>query len=178
MCPTFCDPKDCNPPGSSANGISQARILEWVAIFFSRGSSWPKDQTHVSHTGRWVLYHGANRKPVNYHSWWKNPKLNKTHPKTQTHFRRLEIKSNKQLLKHDSDFHKNPKDLNHKWWFKKKKNSTHSLAVPWLRLGAFTAEALGSIPGWRTKILKAALAVQPKKKKPQDIPSESGVRYG
>ena len=36
---TFCDPVDCSPPGSSVHGISQARILEWVAISFSRGSS-------------------------------------------------------------------------------------------------------------------------------------------
>ena len=35
-CPTLCDPKDCSPPGSSVHGISQARILEWVAIYFSR----------------------------------------------------------------------------------------------------------------------------------------------
>ena len=39
---------DCSPPGSSAHGISQARILEWVAIFFSRGSSQPRDRTRVS----------------------------------------------------------------------------------------------------------------------------------
>ena len=39
---------DCNPPGSSVDGISQARILEWVVILFSRGSSWPRAQTHVS----------------------------------------------------------------------------------------------------------------------------------
>ena len=36
---TLCDPMDCNPPGSSVHGIPQARILEWVAIAFSRGSS-------------------------------------------------------------------------------------------------------------------------------------------
>ena len=41
-------PHDCNPPGSSAHGIHQARILEWVAIPFSRGSSWPQDLTRVS----------------------------------------------------------------------------------------------------------------------------------
>ena len=46
--PTICDPMDCSLPGSSAHGILQARILEWVAIPFSRGSSWPKDQTWVS----------------------------------------------------------------------------------------------------------------------------------
>ena len=38
----FCDPIDCSPPGSSVRGISQARILEWVAISFSRGSSRPR----------------------------------------------------------------------------------------------------------------------------------------
>ena len=38
-CPTFCDPMDCTPACSSVHGILQARILEWVAIFFSRGSS-------------------------------------------------------------------------------------------------------------------------------------------
>ena len=38
---------DCSPPGSSIHGISQARILEWVAISFSRGFSWSRDRTHV-----------------------------------------------------------------------------------------------------------------------------------
>ena len=38
-CPTLSDPRDCSPPGSSVHGISQARILEWGAISFSRGSS-------------------------------------------------------------------------------------------------------------------------------------------
>ena len=47
-CPTLCDPMDCSPPGSSVHGILQARILEWVAISSSRGSSRPKDQTPVS----------------------------------------------------------------------------------------------------------------------------------
>ena len=44
----FCDPMDCSPSGSSVHGISQARILEWVAISSSRGSSWARDQTQVS----------------------------------------------------------------------------------------------------------------------------------
>ena len=47
-CPTLCDPMDCSSPGSSVHGILQARILEWVAISFSRGTSGPKDQTWVS----------------------------------------------------------------------------------------------------------------------------------
>ena len=47
LCPTLCDALNCSPPGSSVHGILQARILEWVAIPFSRGSSWPRDQTWV-----------------------------------------------------------------------------------------------------------------------------------
>ena len=47
-CLTLCDPVDCSPPGSSVYGILQARILEWVAISFSRGSSQPRDWTRVS----------------------------------------------------------------------------------------------------------------------------------
>ena len=55
----FCNPMDCNLPGSSIHGISQARILEWVAISFSRGSSWPRDQTCIFWFGRDTLYHWA-----------------------------------------------------------------------------------------------------------------------
>ena len=48
LCPTVCDPVDCSLPGSSVQGIFQARILEWVAISFSRRSSWPRDWTQLS----------------------------------------------------------------------------------------------------------------------------------
>ena len=48
-CLTFCDPVDWRPPGSSVHGILQARILEWIPISCSRGSSWPSDWTRVSH---------------------------------------------------------------------------------------------------------------------------------
>ena len=47
-CPTLSGPMDCSPPGSSVHGIFQARILEWVAISFSRGSSQSRDWTQVS----------------------------------------------------------------------------------------------------------------------------------
>ena len=53
-----CNPVDCSLPGSSVHGLSQARILGWVAISFSRGSS-PQDQTLVSNIGRWIHYHCA-----------------------------------------------------------------------------------------------------------------------
>ena len=59
-CPTLCDHMACSPPGSSVNGILQARILEWIAMHSFRWSSWPRDQTHIfyiSHIGTRVLYH-------------------------------------------------------------------------------------------------------------------------
>ena len=60
LCPTLCSPMDCSPPGSSAHGISQARILEWVAISSFRRSLWPRVWTHISCSpciGRQILYH-------------------------------------------------------------------------------------------------------------------------
>ena len=48
-CPTLWDPMDCSLPGSSVLGTLQARVLGWVAIPFSRGSSQPRDHTQVSH---------------------------------------------------------------------------------------------------------------------------------
>ena len=56
---------DCNPQGSSVHGILQARMLEWVAISSSRGSSGPKVWSHSSCIGRQILYHWATReKPI------------------------------------------------------------------------------------------------------------------
>ena len=56
-CLTLCNPVDCSPSGSSVHGISQARILEWVAISCATGSSRSRDQTCISSIGRWILYH-------------------------------------------------------------------------------------------------------------------------
>ena len=58
-CPTLCDPMDCSPPGSCVQGISQARILEWVVISFSRGSFWRRDGTDISCIDRWIPYSWA-----------------------------------------------------------------------------------------------------------------------
>ena len=80
-CLTLCDPMDCSLPDSSVHGILQATILEWVAMPSSRGSSQPRDGTHVScnsFIGRRILYHWAtwkawrviilnNKKGVLYH---------------------------------------------------------------------------------------------------------------
>ena len=74
-CPTLCDPMDCSLPGSSIHGIFQARVLEWVAIAFSRGSSWPRDWTQVSHiAGRcftvWATREVQTWVWVNPGCWW------------------------------------------------------------------------------------------------------------
>ena len=58
-CLTLYDPMDCCMLGSSVHGMSQARTLEWVPSFSSRGSSWPRDQTCISCIGRHILYHWA-----------------------------------------------------------------------------------------------------------------------
>ena len=55
-CSNLCDPRDCSPLCSFVPGSLQARILEWVAISFSKGFFW-LDQTHVSCIGRQILYH-------------------------------------------------------------------------------------------------------------------------
>ena len=57
LCLTLCDPMDWSPRGSSVHGILQARVLEWVTISSPRGSSRPRDQTHVYCIGIWVFYH-------------------------------------------------------------------------------------------------------------------------
>ena len=66
-CPTLCNTMDYSPPGSSVHEFSQTRILEWVAMLSSRGSSRPRDRTHVfciSCIGRHILY---------YHATWEAP---------------------------------------------------------------------------------------------------------
>ena len=56
-CLTLCNPRDCSPPGSSVHVILQARILEWVPLPSSRGSSWLMDQMHC----RQILSHWGTR---------------------------------------------------------------------------------------------------------------------
>ena len=66
-CPALCNPRNYSPPGSSVHGILQAGILEWVAISSSRGSSPPRDRTHISCLRRQVLYHWTTREAG---LWW------------------------------------------------------------------------------------------------------------
>ena len=75
-CPTLCDSMDCSPPGSSLHGILQTRILEWVAMPSSTGSSWPRDQTHVTYVsciGRRILYHCSTWEGIWNNCWWDFP---------------------------------------------------------------------------------------------------------
>ena len=55
LCPALCDPMDYSRPGSSVHGIHQARILEWVAVPSSRGSSQPRDRTCISCLLHWQM---------------------------------------------------------------------------------------------------------------------------
>ena len=64
-CPTLCEPGDCSLPGSSVHGILQARILEWVAIPVSRGSSQARDLNPGLLHSRWILYHLSH-----WGNWW------------------------------------------------------------------------------------------------------------
>ena len=114
-CLTLCDPMDCNPPDSSVHGIFQARILDWVAISYSRGYSQPRDQTYISRVsciGRWILYHPGSLK-VSLSSvqllscttkntlpsktllqiWWRNQKLSR-----QAKVKRIQLHHRKILL--------------------------------------------------------------------------------
>ena len=77
-CPTLCDPMDCSPPGSSVHGILQARILEWVATSFSRGSSRPRDEPVFL-----ALAGGSFGKAV--YSLWVGMSYHHGHHHTQTH---------------------------------------------------------------------------------------------
>ena len=71
-CPTLCDPMDCSLQGSSIHGIFHARVLEWIAISFSRGSSQPRDWTSVSHiAGRGFTVWATKEAPRE----WRYPQL-------------------------------------------------------------------------------------------------------
>ena len=65
-----CYPMDCSPPGSSVHGILQARILEWVAISSSRGSSWPRDRIYIYiGASQMILTQGLNLHLLSFLLW-------------------------------------------------------------------------------------------------------------
>ena len=70
-CPTLCNPMDCSLSGSSVHGIFKARVLEGVVISFSRGSSWLRDRTRISHiAGRCFTFWGT-REACSFQRWDK-----------------------------------------------------------------------------------------------------------
>ena len=85
LCPTLCNLMDCSLPGSSVHGILQARVLEWVAISLSRGSSQPRDRTLASHiagrrftvwaTRETVHHRGLECKSRKSRATWSNRKI-------------------------------------------------------------------------------------------------------
>ena len=86
-CLTLCNPVDCSPPGSSVHVILQARILEWVAITFSRGSFWSRNQGQVSCTaGRFFTVWATREAP--WAIWRRHIQLN---AKTK-HYSRCNLK--------------------------------------------------------------------------------------
>ena len=100
FCTTLCDSMDCNLPASSIHGIFQARMLEWVAISFSRRSSWPRDWTWGLPHCRQMLSHlshqGSRIKSVKYLHTLENLNVNDlarvlhTHTQTHTHTHYME----------------------------------------------------------------------------------------
>ena len=75
LCPTLCDPVDCSLPGFSVHGILQARILEWVTISFSRGSSRPRDRTRSLALEADTLTSEPPGKPLCFEDTGKDPVL-------------------------------------------------------------------------------------------------------
>ena len=69
-CLTLWAPTDCSLPSSSVHRISQAIILEWAAISSSRGSSQPRDQTHVSCAGKWIFFTAEPPEELNWYDTW------------------------------------------------------------------------------------------------------------
>ena len=70
LCLTLYDPLDYSPPSSSVHGIVQVRILEWLAIPFSRGSSWPRDRSHISWiSGRFYTVRPTGEAPYSIYSY-------------------------------------------------------------------------------------------------------------
>ena len=85
-CPILWDPMDCSLPGSSVQGISQARILEWVAISFFRGCTRPRDGTRISCTDRWILYCWASQSVHDNQQWVPSGMTSFRKPFLTSHF--------------------------------------------------------------------------------------------
>jgi len=96
--PTLCDPKDCSSPGSSAHGILQARILEWVAMPASRRSSRPRDQSQIfCNAGRFFTVWATNDL-LGRSMQWENSWLGSKSPSFWVTYLYLVVQKVKNLL--------------------------------------------------------------------------------
>ena len=133
LCLTLRYPMDCSLPGSSVHGTVHVRILEWVVILFSRGSSWTRDWAWVSHIAGRFFTIWATR---------------------EAHFIEMEAHSRDPDLQYtclpnciiSHTIIKDIKSVECKIMGKRS-----SLVVQWLRICLATGD-MGSTPGWRTKI--------------------------
>ena len=103
LCPTLCDLMDCGLPGSSVHGILQARILRWVVIPFSRGSSRPGDRTCASCTAGGFFNIWATRLAV----WPYENELIRERKRTSEEGIKSKVKTNNTLkILHEKNLHK------------------------------------------------------------------------
>ena len=183
---------DCSPPGSSVHGISQARVLEWVATPFSRGSSLPRDETRVPHTAGRVFPsrppggpHGQTLCWCSTRRWLDNQDVplwgyNSSPSWTCGWFyKSTHVAKCPRIIYEDmstTPFLLPPNGCMQKLLKPKKGVLSNwavlcqyqlpalgvSLAVQWLRLHASNAGGTGSILGWGTELPHAV--VQPEKK--------------
>ena len=105
-CPTLCDPMDCSLSGSSVHGIFQARVLEWIAVSFSRGSSQPRNRSRVSHIAGRYFTIWANReaqprlKPQLNSKMWPNTELEAKEKMLLSHFSHVRLCGTPQMAAH------------------------------------------------------------------------------
>ena len=131
-CQTLSNPIDCSSPGSSVHGVSQVRLLEWVAISSSRGSSWPRDWTCISHISC-IAGFFTNEPPGKP---WFRDRAGKTQAESG-------------VL---TSIRKQGSAQNDKGWGRLKGTQEGtSLVAQWLRLWASNARGVGLLPGQGTK---------------------------
>ena len=145
-------PMDCSPPGSSVHGIFQARILEWVAISSSRGSSWPGDRTPILRSpemeGRFFIT-GTT---------WAAPRFNNLYKISQLAASRAKTRI---MIQHS------PSQPPKQWhWETSGREFPSGLVV---RVLHFHCGGLGSIPGWKTVPHAEQSSQNTKKKKKREF---------